>query len=69
LVFTITLISYAQFSYFAAQGQNPSIITQNNNTHLTYIPNTISKEAQEGLINLKVDPAMINSPKPDDLAG
>jgi monoterpene epsilon-lactone hydrolase len=45
--------------------QNPSL-TQNITTSI-YIPPTISKQAQEGLKNLKSDLVMTNLPQPDDL--
>jgi epsilon-lactone hydrolase len=65
---TTILLSF-QSSYFTEAQSSGITEHNNNNTHLTYIPTTISKEAHEGLKNLKVGPAMINSPKPDDLAG
>jgi monoterpene epsilon-lactone hydrolase len=69
---TLILLSSQSF-YFAVQAQNSSTTHNNNNsnsnTHLTYISTTISKESQEGLRNLKVGPAVMNSQKPHDLAG
>jgi hypothetical protein len=63
LFFMSGTILYPQYSSYFAKAQNSSIIQQ---AYKTYIPTTISKEAQEGLKNLKTNLVMVNPPQPED---
>jgi acetyl esterase/lipase len=72
---TVILIIGLLFLYFIADSDLPSLSsveTQNSTViqidkQQIYIPITISKEAKEEIKHFKMNPAMVNSPQPDDL--